>query len=433
MNNSPLKENIKQHNIHWIQLHFTDLLGKLRAVHYHSDQFIKDNIIAHGCGFDGSSIGVNPVEASDMLAVPDPSTFLILPHENHEARIIADIYDTTHEPSPLDSRNTLKKAVSDAKEKGYQDIFIAPEMEFFILPDETKNLYEPLANMAYFTPPPVDDVKDFRKNLSGALLKSNIDVKYHHHENGRYQHEVEIKPLSAVAAADFCMYFKYLSKDLASDSNMQVTFIPKLFADESGNGMHAHIKLLNENQNIFYDEHDENYLSQTAKYFIGGILHHAKSIAAFANPTMNSYKRLIPHYEAPLYIAWGSHNRSSLIRIAEKKNIDIEVRNGDPSANPYLFFAALIYAGLDGIENKRLIDPINQNIYEMSAKELDSLGISRLPSTLYEALQELDQNDYLKQAMGKELVETYIQLKKEELNKYLSEVSDVDVKYYLHC
>jgi len=433
MNNSSLKENIKQHNIHWIQLHFTDLLGKLRAVHYHSDQFIKDEIITHGCGFDGSSIGVNPVEASDMLAVPDPSTFLILPHENHEARILADIYDTTREPSPLDSRNTLKKAVSDAKEKGYKDIFIAPEMEFFILPDETKNPYEPLANMAYFTPPPVDDVKDFRKNLSGALLKSNIEVKYHHHENGRYQHEIEIKPLSAVAAADFCMYFKYLSKDLASDSNMQVTFIPKLFEDESGNGMHAHIKILNENQNIFYDEHDENYLSQTAKYFIGGILHHAKSIAAFANPTMNSYKRLIPDYEAPLYIAWGSHNRSSLIRIAEKKNIDIEVRNGDPSANPYLFFAALIYAGLDGIENKRLIDPINQNIYEMSTKELDSLGISRLPATLYEALQELDQNDYLKQTMGKELVETYIQLKKEELNRYLSEVSDVDVKYYLHC
>jgi len=327
----------------------------------------------------------------------------------------------------------MKKAVNDAKEKGYDDIIIAPEMEFFILPDETKNLYEPLANMGYFTPPPVDDVKDFRKNLAGALLKSNIDVKYHHHENGRYQHEIEIKPLTAVAAADFCMYFKYLSKDLASDSNMQVTFIPKLFADESGNGMHAHIKLVNENQNMFYDKHNENYLSETAKYFIGGILYHAKSIAAFANPTMNSYKRLIPHYEAPLYIAWGFHNRSSLIRIAEKKNIDIEVRNGDPSANPYLFFAALIYAGLDGIEHKRCIDPINQNIYEMSTKELDSLKISRLPATLLEALQELEQNEYLKQAMGKELIETYIHLKKEELNKYLSEVSDVDVKYYLHC
>jgi len=433
MNNSSVKENIKQNSIHWIQLHFTDLLGKLRAVHYPADQFIKDDIIAHGCGFDGSSVGVNRVEASDMLAVPDPSTFLILPHENHEARIIGDIHNTSHKPSVLDPRNILIKAVNDARLKGYDDIIIAPEMEFFILPDETKNPYEPLANMGYFTPPPVDDVKDFRKNLAGALLKSNIDVKYHHHENGRYQHEIEIKPLSAVAAADFCMYFKYLSKDLASDSNMQVTFIPKLFSDESGNGMHAHIKLVNEKQNMFYDENDENYLSETAKYFIGGNLFHAKSIAAFANPTMNSYKRLIPHFEAPHYIAWGFHNRSSLIRIAEKKNIDIEVRNGDPSANPYLFFASLIYAGLDGIEHKRLIDPINQNIYEMSAKELDSLKISRLPETLLESLQELEQNEYLKQSMGKELVETYIHLKKEELNKYLSEVSDVDVKYYMHC
>jgi glutamine synthetase len=305
-------------------------------------------------------------------------------------------------------------------------------MEFFILQNDSTNPYEPLANKGYFTPPPVDDVKDFRKKLAGYLLQSNIAVKYHHHENGRYQHEIEIKPLSAVSAADFCMYFKYLSKDVASDSDIQVTFIPKLFEDESGNGMHAHIKVLHKNQNIFFDENDPHYLSETAKYFIGGILYHAKSIAAFANPTMNSYKRLIPHYEAPLYIAWGRHNRSSLIRIAEKKHIDLEVRNGDPSANPYLFFAALIYAGLDGIKHKRYVKPINQNIYEMSAKELNSLGIKRLPSTLLEALQELDQNDFFKQTIGKELIETYITLKKEELNTYLSEVSDVDIKYYLH-
>jgi len=428
-----LKDKIKEQNIQWIQLHFTDLLGGLRAVHFPAEQFIKDDIITHGCGFDGSSVGVNRVEASDMLAVPDPNTFLILPHEHQEARILADIHDASHTPSVLDPRNVLKKAMRDAKEKGYDDVIIAPEMEFFILSDESENPYSPLANKGYFTPPPVDDVKDFRKELAEYLLKSNIDVKYHHHENGRYQHEIEIKSLTGVAAADFCMYFKYLSKDLASDNNMKVSFIPKLFADESGNGMHAHIKLIKQGQNMFYDEHDPYYLSETAKYFIGGMLHHAKSIAAFANPTMNSYKRLIPHYEAPLYIAWGQHNRSSLIRIAEKQHIDIEIRNGDPSANPYLFFSALIYAGLDGIQRKRYIEPVHQNIYDMSTKELDSLNIQRLPATLLEALQELDQNDYLKQTMGKELVETYIRLKKQELNMYLSEVSDVDVKYYLHC
>jgi glutamine synthetase len=433
MTNSDIVEIINKHQINWVQLHFTDLLGGLRAVHYPADQFIKDDIITHGCGFDGSAVGLNQVEASDMLAIPDPHTFLILPHEEHEARILADIYDTTRKPSVLDPRNVLKKAILDAKEKGFDDIIIAPEMEFFILTDEVKNPYEPLANKGYFTPPPIDDVKDFRKNLANYLLKSNIDVKYHHHENGRYQHEIEIKPLSAVSAADFCMYFKYLSKDIASDTNMQVTFIPKLFPDESGNGMHVHVKLLHQHQNVFYDEHDQYYLSDIAKYFIGGILHHAKSIAAFANPTMNSYKRLIPHYEAPLYIAWGRHNRSSLIRIAEKKNVDLEVRNGDPSANPYLFFAALIYAGLDGIKHRWYVEPINQNIYEMSTKELDTLGIQRLPSTLLEALQELEQDYYLKETMGTKLVETYIKLKKRELNMYLSEVSDVDVKYYLHC
>lgn len=433
MTHSTIHEAITQHDIQWIQLHFTDLLGGLRAVHYPADRFVKDDIITNGCGFDGSSVGLNRVESSDMIAIPDPETFLILPHEHHEALILADIYDTSRNPSMLDPRHALKKAMVDAKGKGFDDIIIAPEMEFFILTEDSENPYEPLANKGYFTPPPVDDVKDFRKNLANLLLKSNIEVKYHHHENGRYQHEIEVKPLSAVPSADFCMYFKYLSKDLASETNMQVTFIPKLFPDESGNGMHAHLKLLHQKENVFYDQNDENYLSDTAKYFIGGILHHANSIAAFANPTMNSYKRLIPHYEAPLYIAWGRHNRSSLIRIAEKKNVDLEIRNGDPSANPYLFFAALIYAGLDGIKHKWYVDPINQNIYEMSEKELDSLGIQKLPSTLLEALQELEHDNYLKETMGKSLVDTYIELKKKELNMYLSEVSDVDVKYYLHC
>lgn len=433
MNANFIKTEIESKNIQWIQLHFTDLLGRLRAVHYPADRFIKDNILEHGCGFDGSSVGINRVESSDMIAIPDPDTFLILPHEQNEARILADIYDTSHNPSPIDSRNILKKAVSDTNKQGYEDIIISPEMEFFILSENKENPYEPLANKGYFAPPPDDDVKDFRKNLSNLLLQSGIEVKYHHHENGRYQHEVEVKPLPAVQSADFCMYFKYLSKDIASDSNTKVSFIPKLFADESGNGMHAHLKLVNGKQNMFYDENGQYNLSEMATYFIGGILHHAKSIAAFANPTMNSYKRLIPHFEAPLYIAWGQHNRSSLIRIAAKKNVDIEIRNGDPSANPYLFFAAIIHAGLDGMKHKRYYDPVEQNIYDMSSKELKALSIKRLPATLLESLQELDKNDFLKQAMGKELIETYIASKKDELKMYLSEVSDVDIKYYLHC
>jgi glutamine synthetase len=361
------------------------------------------------------------------------NTFLVLPHETNEARLLTDIYNTEGNPSVVDPRYILKQAVKTAKNQGFEDIIISPEMEFFILSDQEKNHYEPLPSQGYFAPPPLDDVKEFRKTVSELLLKSNINVKYHHHENGRYQHEIEVKPLSAVAAADFCMYFKYISRDIASVNNLQVTFIPKLFADEAGNGMHAHIKLIKNGKNAFMDKQKKYNLSKTATHFIGGILHHAKSIAAFANPTVNSYKRLIPHFEAPLYIAWGEHNRSSLIRIAAKQNVDIEVRNGDPSANPYLFFAALIHAGLDGIKNKYEYDPIEQNIYEMSENELRKLNIKKLPATLLESLQELEQNTFLKNAMGKELINLYVERKRKELNDYLSEVSDVDLKYYMHC
>jgi glutamine synthetase len=433
MNKDQLTKAIKDHNITWIQLHFTDLFGGLRVVHIPANQFIKDNILFEGSGFDGSSVGLKHVEKSDMLAIPDPETFLVLPHETNEARILADVCDTNLKPSDVDPRFILKQAVKAARKQGFDDIIISPEMEFFILSDEEKNHYEPLPSQGYFAPPPLDDVKEFRKTVSELLLKSNINVKYHHHENGRYQHEIEIKPLSAVAAADFCMYFKYLSRDIASVNNLQVTFIPKLFADEAGNGMHAHIKLVKKGKNAFFDSENKYNLSKTAKYFIGGILHHAKSIAAFANPTVNSYKRLIPHFEAPLYIAWGQHNRSSLIRIAAKQDIDVEVRNGDPSANPYLFFAALIHAGLDGIHNKYTYDPIEQNIYEMSENELRALNIQKLPASLLESLQELEQNSFLKEAMGEHLIKLYVKSKRKELNDYLSEVSDVDIKYYMHC
>jgi glutamine synthetase len=433
MNKKELTTIINDHNITWIQLQFTDLFGGLRVFHIPANQFIEDDIMTNGLGFDGSSVGLKRVEKSDMFILPDPETFLVLPHEPNEARILADVYETDKKPSVVDPRYILKQAVGMMQVEGFDDVIISPEMEFFVLTDHEEKHYEPLAGQGYCTPPPLDDVKEFRKTLSELLLKSNINVKYHHHENGRYQHEIEIKPLSAVAAADFSMYFKYLSRYIASVNNLRVTFIPKLFADEAGNGMHVHIKLVKNGKNAFFDKNNKYNLSATAKYFIGGILHHAKSIAAFANPTVNSYKRLIPHFEAPLYIAWDRHNRSSLIRIAAKQNVDVEVRNGDPSANPYLFFAALIYAGLDGMKNKYEYEPINQNIYELSENELRGLNIEKLPSSLLESLQELDQDAFFKKTMGEDLINLYVERKRKELNDYLSEVSDVDLKYYMHC
>lgn len=427
-----IADQIKEHNISWIQLHFTDLTGMLRVVHFPAKQFLADDIMTNGCGFDGSSVGLRGVENSDMIALPDKDTFLILPNNQREARIIADVYDTSFDPCKIDPRNILKKTIKYACAQGFDDIFISPEMEFFVLSPHQQDTYDLKANDGYFSPPPMDNAKEFRRKISEVLLQSGINVKYHHHENGRYQHEIEIKSLKAIAAADFSMYFKYLARHIASSEGLQVTFIPKLFEDEAGNGMHAHIKLSKEGKNCFYDESDSHRLSESAKWFIGGVLHHAKSIAAFANPTMNSYKRLIPHYEAPLYIAWGQHNRSSLIRIAAKKNIDIEVRNADPAANPYLFFSALIYSGLDGIQKQISYNPVEKNIYHMSDEEIQQEGIEKLPDNLFEALDSLKQDKELQQFMGKEFIEAYIGNKHEECQQYLREVSDVDIEFYFN-
>jgi len=434
MDHDNIRQLIEEKNIKWIQTHFTDLFGGLRVIHIPSDRFIKDDILNNGPGFDGSSVGLTGVEKSDLIAKPDPDTFLILPHEQQEARIIADIYDTSPKPFKMDPRYILKKAVNNANNNGFDEIKISPEMEFFVLPKDFDKEFEDYGgNNSYFNPSPLDDAKEYRKKLSDYLQKSNYNVKYHHHENGKYQHEVEIKSLESIRAADFSVYFKFLAREVANQENLKVTFIPKLMPNESGNGMHAHICLYNNGQNMFYDENDKYRLSQTARYFIGGIIKHAKGLAAISNPTVNSYKRLVPNYEAPVYIAWGEHNRSSLIRIAAKKSLDIEIRNADSAANPYLFFAGLINSGLDGIKNKKEVPPIEKNIYAMKNKEIREYGIQKLPSNLYEAVEEFENDEILRESLGKDMSEVYITKKKQEFNRFINEITDLDYEYYFDC
>jgi len=334
----------------------------------------------------------------------------------------------------MDPRYILKKAVNNANNNGFDEIKISPEMEFFVLPKDFDKEFEDYGgNNSYFNPSPLDDAKEYRKKLSDYLQKSNYNVKYHHHENGKYQHEVEIKSLESIRAADFSVYFKFLAREVANQENLKVTFIPKLMPNESGNGMHAHICLYNNGQNMFYDENDKYRLSQTARYFIGGIIKHAKGLAAISNPTVNSYKRLVPNYEAPVYIAWGEHNRSSLIRIAAKKSLDIEIRNADSAANPYLFFAGLINSGLDGIKNKKEVPPIEKNIYAMKNKEIREYGIQKLPSNLYEAVEEFENDEILRESLGKDMSEVYITKKKQEFNRFINEITDLDYEYYFDC
>ena len=431
MDKNSIKKQIEENNVQWIQLHFTDLIGRLRAVHIPAKQFIK-NVLTEGSGFDGSSVGIASVEKSDMIAMPDSKTFLILPHEKNEARLIANILDSSKQPFFGDPRRILKKAKQEMLNQGIDEIRFSPEIEFYVLDESEEDCYESNEKQGYFSPSPLDNVKAFRKNLSEMVIKSGYDVRYHHHESGKYQHEVEINPLDVLDAADYCIYFKYLTKEIASNYKLVATFMPKPFSDDAGSGLHAHISFYKKKKNIFYDENDPYKLSQTARYFIGGILEHARGMAAIANPTLNSYKRLIPNFEAPIYIAWARYNRSSLIRIPAKKNIDIEIRNADPAANPYLFFAAILYSGLDGIKKKIQYEPTEKNIYKMS-EEFKKLKIKKLPTNLYEALEELEKDEVIMRGIGKETVELFIQKKMKDWQQYIGEITDLEYKLYFHC
>ena len=421
--NSMVKENlskqIKENNIKWIQVHFTDLIGSLRVIHIPASRFLKDDVASKGINFDGSSVGFRKVEKSDMIALPDRNTLKQIPYEKDEAMIRADLYDTDYAAYRAGPRNILKKAIEKAKKSGYDKVMISPEMEFCCFKkysDEESGYKE---GITYFSAPPLDDLKEYRKILSDVLMESGFEVKYHHHEKGKFQHEIEVKGLEALQAADFCSYFKFVAREIAKDFDINITFMPKPLSEEAGSGMHAHITLYNKGKNIFLDTKNEYNLSKTALYFIGGILDHSRGIAAFANPTLNSYKRLIPNFEAPIYIAWDRYNRSSLIRIPAKKNVDIEVRNADPAANPYFLFASFIYAGLDGIKNKTTYKPVSRNIYQMTDKEIKEYKIKQLPTNLMEALLELQKDKVLADGIGNDALELFIQKKVDEWNKVL--------------
>ncbi len=428
-----IKELIDKKSIEWIQVHFTDLIGGLRVLHIPADRFLADDVLSKGINFDGSSVGFRRVEKSDMIALPDQETFKPIPYEKDEAMIRANLYDTEYNPYRVGPRNILKKAIATAKKNGYDNVMISPEMEFCCFKKSIDGDNDSKGDISYLSPPPLDDLKEYRKKLSNVLIQSGYQVKYHHHEKGKFQHEIEVKGLEALVAADFCSYFKFVAREIALLYNIEITFMPKPLSEEAGSGMHAHISLYNKRKNIFLDDNNQFRLSQAASNFVGGILEHSRGIAAFANPTLNSYKRLIPNFEAPIYIAWDQYNRSSLIRIPAKKNVDIEVRNADPAANPYLFFAALIYAGLDGIKKKIYYKPVSKNIYQMNDKEIKQHKIKQLPTNLMESLEELQKDKVLIEGIGKDATDLFIGKKINEWNRYMGEITDLDYKFYFHC
>jgi len=433
MTKEEIKGLIDKKQIKWVQVHFTDLLGGLRVLHIPANQFLADDVLSKGINFDGSSVGFRRVEKSDMIALPDKATFKSIPYEKDEAMIRANLCDTEYKPYRAGPRNILKNAVETAKKSGFDKVMISPEMEFCCFKKPIGEVDDFKKGASYFSPPPLDDLKEYRKKLSDVLMESGYQVKYHHHEKGKFQHEIEVKGLEALDAADFCSYFKFVAREIASLFDIDITFMPKPLSEEAGSGMHAHIALYNKGKNMFLDEGNQYRLSRTALYFIGGVLDHSRGTAAFANPTLNSYKRLIPNFEAPIYIAWDQYNRSSLIRIPAKKNVDVEVRNADPAANPYLLFSALIYAGLDGVKKKTIYKPVSRNIYKMTEEEIKKYKIKQLPTNLMESLLELQKDKVLVEGIGRDATDLFIEKKVNEWNRYTGEITDLDYKFYFHC
>jgi len=388
--------------------------------------------------FDGSSIqGFVRIEESDMYLKPDYSTFTINPWEEEKevARITCDIYNPDGSPFEGCPRNNLKRVVREVEEMGFTANF-GPEMEFFLFfrDENGKATTKTHDQGGYFDLLPIDLGEEARRDIVIALEKLGFEVEAAHHEVAPGQHEIDFKYCDALTAADRIMTLKLTSKTIALKHNLHVTFMPKPIFGINGSGMHTHLSLFKNGENIFYDPNGKYRLSQEALYFIGGLLKHAKGFTAITNPLVNSYKRLTPGYEAPVYIAWSERNRSPLVRIPAERGVGTraELRNPDPSCNPYLAFAVILKAGIDGI--KKQIDPgepVTQNIYTMSQEEKKSLGIENLPSTLNQALDELEKDEVVKSGLTDHLLTNYFEAKRKEWETYRIQVHQWELDRYL--
>ncbi|MEA1940346.1 MAG: type I glutamate--ammonia ligase [Candidatus Caldatribacteriota bacterium] len=429
-------KKVKELNIKFVRLRFTDIVGMPKNVEIPVREMKKalDGEIM----FDGSSIqGFMRIEESDMILKPDYSTFTVNPWEEKKdvARITCDIYNSDGSKFEGCPRNNLKRVLKEIEEMDYS-ANLGPEVEFFLFSRDqegkaTTNTHD---QGGYFDLLPVDLGEEARRDMVIALEKLDFDIEASHHEVAHGQHEIDFKYCDALTAADRIMTLKLTGKTIALKHNLHVTFMPKPLFGMSGNGMHTNISLFKDGKNIFYNSKEKYELSKEAKYFIGGLLKHAKGFTAITNPLVNSYKRLTPGYEAPVNIAWSERNRSPLVRIpsARGKNTRAELRSPDPSCNPYLAFAVILKAGVDGIKNK--IDPgqpINKNIYSMTKKEKSSLGIDTLPSNLNQALKELKKDEVIKSALSNHIFKNYIEAKQEEWDTYKMQVHQWELDRYL--
>ncbi len=428
---------IEKEGIEFVLLWFTDIEGHLKSFAVTPSEI--EAALDDGMGFDGSSItGFNAIKESDMVAIPDPETFQLMPWKEGEtkvARMICDIVTPDGKPYEGDPRYVLRRALDRMASLGFDTFNVGPELEYFLFRDDKGT--ETLDEGGYFAMTTLDAASDLRQETVRALEGMGIPIEYVHHEVGPSQHEIDMRFSDALAMADHTVTYRLIVKEIAKKSGYHATFMPKPIFGENGSGMHTHQSLFNEGRNAFFDGDDEWSLSGAGKAFIAGQLRHARELSAVFAQWVNSYKRLVPGYEAPVYVAWSRRNRSALIRIplykpGAEQATRAEIRCPDPACNPYLTFAALLHAGLEGIEQGyELPDPMETNLYHLTPEQRKERGIVSLPETLGEAVDALAGSELVRKALGPHIFDRYVELKRAEWDEYRVQLTEWELKKYL--
>jgi len=427
---------VRDHRVSFIQFWFTDVLGVLKSFAVTPSEL--EEGLTEGMGFDGSSIeGFARIQESDMIAKPDPATFKMVPWRDRDrpvARMFCDVLNPDGSPYEGDPRYVFKRLLAKTSEKGYT-FYVGPELEYFYFKDD--HATEITDRGGYFDSRVRDRGSDLRRQTIFALQSMGVDVEYSHHEVAPSQHEIDLRYDEGLRMADKTMTYRIIVKEIARQHGVYATFMPKPIFGENGSGMHVHQSLFQGDRNAFYDPADSFNLSELARHYIAGVMRHAPEITAVTNQWVNSYKRLVPGYEAPVYVSWARRNRSAMIRVpmykpGKEKATRMEFRSPDPACNPYLAFAVMLGAGLEGIEKKyELPVPVEEDIFEMNPSERRSNGITDLPGNLYAAIQVTEQSELVRKVLGDHIFNKFIENKKIEWDMYRTHVSQFEIDRYL--
>jgi glutamine synthetase len=432
-----VKALVSERDIRFIRMWFTDILGQLKSFSIGREHLAE--ALAHGISFDGSSItGFNAIEESDMVAMPDPATFAILPWRPEEqgvARMFCDVLTPERTPYEGDPRHVLRRAIERMRSMGFDVFEVGAEPEYFLFKD--RHTPQPLDEGGYFDLTTLDEGSDQRRETVLALEQLGIAVQSSHHEGGPSQHEVDLGYADALKMADDLMTYRIAVKEIAMKYGWHASFMPKPLLDQNGSGMHTHLSLVRGSNNAFHDPEDPYGLSDVGKAFLAGQLKHARELAAIFAQWVNSYKRLVPGFEAPVYVAWSRRNRSALVRVppmpaGQEDATRMELRCPDPACNPYLTFAALLHAGLEGIEkNYELPEPMEKNLYHLAPDDRRRLGIEQLPETLHEAVEITAESELVLRTLGEHMFNRYVEIKRQEWEDYRVQVTAWELERYL--